>query len=210
MINENKIKKEKKRRQKTFKKNTLTNDFPISTDSFIVKSRKHKKEPPWGCLKGGGKPTYKEWKNTLKKNTSSEKINIPKMDNPTNEILQRQAKLNRIKEKITSFKSVDDIKKTKLIHVNRTLKIHKLGKKNNKVGVLIKSGKTRKNIKNEVMILKKKAITEIKRYLRKHNLIKVGSVAPENILRRLYEDSYLAGDIYNNNTETLIHNYINK
>ena len=95
------------------------------------------------------------------------------------------------------------------LHTNKTLKIFSLGKKNNKVGVLIKSGKTRKRIKDEVNLLKKKSITEIKKYLRKHNLIKSGSVAPDNILRQLFEDSYLAGDIYNKNSDNLLHNYIN-
>ena len=76
------------------------------------------------------------------------------------------------------------------------------------MGVLIKSGRTRKNIKDEVKILKKRSVVDIKKYLRKHNLIKAGSGAPENVLRKIYEDSYLAGDIYNKNPENLIHNYI--
>ena len=49
-----------------------------------------------------------------------------------------------------------------------------LGKDKGKVGVLVKNKKTRKNIKNEVNILKKKPISEIKEYLRKHNLMKIG------------------------------------
>ena len=45
-------------------------------------------------------------------------------------------------------------------------------------------------------------------YLKKHNIIKTGSPAPDSILRKLYEDSYLAGDIYNKNSDYLLHNYI--
>ena len=71
------------------------------------------------------------------------------------------------------------------------------------------NGKTRKIIKDEIMVLKQKSITEIKIYLRKHNIIKTGSMAPDSVLRKLYEDSYLAGDIYNKNSENLLHNYIN-
>jgi hypothetical protein len=83
-----------------------------------------------------------------------------------------------------------------------------LGKKEGKVGVLVKSGKTRKKIREEHKILHFKCILEVKSYLRKHNLIKAGTAAPENILRKLYEDSFLAGDIYNRNADILLHNYI--
>ena len=95
---------------------------------------------------------------------------------------------------------------------NKTIKLYKLGKrkKENNIGVLIKSGKTRKIIKDEILVLKQKSIMEIKVYLRKHNIIKTGSTAPESVLRKIYEDSYLAGDIYNKNSENLLHNYINK
>ena len=56
-------------------------------------------------------------------------------------------------------------------------------------------------------ILKKKALSDIKYYLRKHNLIRVGTTAPENLLRKIYENSNLSGDIINHNEENLIHNF---
>ena len=96
----------------------------------------------------------------------------------------------------------------KTINRKRTIKIFKLGKKGSKVGVLVKSGKTRKKIREEHKILHCKCILEVKSYLRKHNLIKAGTAAPENILRKLYEDSFLAGDIYNKNADILLHNYM--
>jgi hypothetical protein len=40
---------------------------------------------------------------------------------------------------------------------------------------LVKSKKTRKNVKKEVDILKHKSIHEVNDYLRKHNLTKIGS-----------------------------------
>jgi multimeric flavodoxin WrbA len=83
-----------------------------------------------------------------------------------------------------------------------------LGKKNNRVGVLVKNRKTRKQVKSEHGKLQKTSLQDIKNYLVKHNLIKVGSNAPEDVLRKLYEDSYLSGDIFNKNEEILLHNYI--
>ena len=135
------------------------------------------------------------------------KLIIPEIPKPTGAIMERQKNLSKIKETLLAKKPAMK-KKMKMKRSKRTLKIHTLGKKNNKVGVLIKSGKTRKMVKNEVEVLRKKSIAEIKKYLRKHNIIKAGSPAPEPILRRLYEDSYLAGDIYNRNADTLLHNYI--
>ena len=67
---------------------------------------------------------------------------------------------------------------------------------------------TRKKIKQEHRVLHDKCLSDVKKYLRKHNLIKAGTSAPENVLRKLYEDSYLAGDIYNRNIDTLLHNYM--
>ena len=77
------------------------------------------------------------------------------------------------------------------------------------VGVLIKSGKTRKLITTEQDTLRSRCLSEVKQYLRKHNLIKAGTTAPEDILRKLYEDSFLAGNIFNKNPENLLHNYLN-
>mgnify|MGYP004477814637 CR=1 FL=1 len=110
--------------------------------------------------------------------------NIPKINEVKREKKKRKRKMKTLKRKIT------------------------LGKRDNIVGVLIKNKKTRKNVKREVKNLEKKSITNIKKYLRKHNLIKIGSTAPDDVLRKIYENSYLAGDIYNNNTEMLIHNFM--
>ena len=56
--------------------------------------------------------------------------------------------------------------------------------------------------------LKSKPISYVKNKLREQNLIKVGSNAPNDILRKIYEDSTLAGDIVNTNSDTLLHNFM--
>ena len=80
-------------------------------------------------------------------------------------------------------------------------------KQKNSIGVLIKSGKTRKLVKDEQNVLRTRCMSEVKQYLRKHNLIKAGTAAPDDVLRKLYEDSFLAGNIYNKNPENMIHNF---
>ena len=48
----------------------------------------------------------------------------------------------------------------------------------------------------------------VKKYLRNHNLIKIGSNAPNDIIRKLYESAILAGEITNNNEDILLYNFI--
>jgi mannose/fructose/N-acetylgalactosamine-specific phosphotransferase system component IIB len=101
------------------------------------------------------------------------------------------------------------INKKKIKKTIRTCK-YRLGKLGNKVSVLIKDYKTRKNIQNECYKLEKTSIHDIKNFLRKKNLLKVGSVAEDDVLREMYEQCILAGDIQNNNKDTLIHNFLTK
>ena len=99
--------------------------------------------------------------------------------------------------------------KRKIKRTTRTCK-YRLGKLGNKVSVLIKDYKTRKHIQNECYKLEKTNITDVKNFLRKKNLLKVGSVADEAVLREMYEQCILAGDIQNSNKDTLIHNFLTK
>ena len=95
-------------------------------------------------------------------------------------------------------------------HRIKTKKMH-LGKQSNtrRVSVLVKNRDTRKRIKHEHGSLKQKSILEVKNYLRKKNLLKSGSDAPPDVLRTMYENAILTGDIKNNTNETLMHNFYN-
>jgi len=75
------------------------------------------------------------------------------------------------------------------------------------VAVLVKDRGTRKLVLHAQKDLKRKQINDIKTYLREHNLIKVGSNAPNDVLRKMYECAMLAGEITNSNAETLLHNF---
>ena len=103
-----------------------------------------------------------------------------------------------------------DLNIPKINRITRTYK-YTLGKKNGAkhIGLLIKNRDTQKRIKEEVNNLKQQPIQEIKNYLRTKNLIKLGSQAPNDVLRKLYEDSILAGEITNNNANNLVYNFMN-
>ena len=182
-------------------------------------------DPPYGILKNGNKPTYSQYKKTLKnKNDNLDNLsqndegreNDKNNDKPiltttfspvevhNDTFEERQKKLKDLKYE---FK-VDNINKKKKRKIKTIKRKIKLGKSNGKIGVLIKNNKVRKTIKKEINNLKKKSINNIKKYLRKHNLIKIGSAAPDNLLKEIYQESYLSGDIYNNNKDILIHNFI--
>ena len=104
-------------------------------------------------------------------------------------------------EKVRTTKKL--LKKT--IHKKYTLGKSKIKKT---VGVLLKDKNTRKNVLNAQKELRNKSVNDVKTYLRQHNLIKIGSNAPNDVIRKIYESAMLAGEITNNNKDTMIHNFI--
>tara|TARA_A100001234_G_C12597696_1_gene373492 strand:- start:214 stop:1131 length:918 start_codon:yes stop_codon:yes gene_type:complete len=208
-----KEKKKRKKRNKTSKIKNIPNEPPQSIHLTP--------DPPYGNLKNGSKPTYNQWKKTVKNNKPLDDndsivkpiITIPKDPIISNTTIhtdsydERQNKLSNLKIKFQD--NNNDKPKKKRKNTIKTVKRRiTLGKKGRIIGVLIKNRDKRKTIKKEVGNLKKKSIHNIKKYLKKHNLIKIGSTAPEDVLRNMYENSYLAGDVSNKNGDILLHNFI--
>jgi len=111
---------------------------------------------------------------------------------------------------VSSSENTIDLHIPKINRITRTYK-YTLGKKNGSkhIGLLVKNRETQKRIKQEVVQLKQQPIQEVKNYLRTKNLIKLGSQAPNDVLRKLYEDSILAGEVTNNNASNLVYNFMN-
>lgn len=173
--------------------------------------------PPYSCLKNSNKPTYRQWNKTLRKSNDI-KNNILIEDKPTelaqpsqrSILLEKYKKENSLlntnpKENLDNDKDSVFIKK-KIITKTYKRKLGKIGKT---ISVLIKNKDTRRNIQIEKAKLGLTSIPEIKEFLKKRNLIKTGSFCPNDVLRCMYEQCILTGDIDNKNSENLIHNFVN-
>lgn len=197
--------KRRRRKKRIAAKNVQTTQKGGSSAPPIVHAKiTTKDDPPYGILKGGKKPLYSEYRRTLRNRDRgpSIKFSTPIKDEDAAKVPlvgKRKKKLERLKRKM----------RTPSLTRKRRLKRYTLGKRKGKVGILIKSRKTRRKIKKEHDNLKKKKLADIKLYLKKHGLLKVGSNAPEKVMREIYETAVLSGDVYNKSGDVLYHNFMN-
>ena len=85
------------------------------------------------------------------------------------------------------------------------------GKRGRTVQVLIKNSDTRRKIKAEHnQLIKQSKLYEMKKYLKNHNLLKSGSYAPPEVIKKMFEQAILSGDINNINNNNAIHNFLNE
>ena len=82
------------------------------------------------------------------------------------------------------------------------------GKKNDTVRVLIKREEDYTAVEKDIEKLKKHPMTKIRNYLRTRKLYKIGSTAPDEILRDIYVNANLTGEVENKSSDALIHNYL--
>ena len=173
--------------------------------------------PPYSTLKNGSNPTYREWRyKTQKVNNyvNSSRSMLQNTKNPLiniedKHVVQETSRSTALANLKADYKMNNPSKKNmaRFKRTSTTVKYH-LGKSNNKVSVLIKNKQTRKKVQHEQALLRQTSIVEIKNYLRNKNLLKTGSNSPNDVLREMYEQSILSGDINNTSNNTLMHNFL--
>jgi hypothetical protein len=127
--------------------------------------------------------------------------------------LKTWSELNQLREKMQQAKQGGAPKNLKYLKRKKTLRrTYNVGKSkvHPKVGVLVTNRTIRKKISTQAQQLKQMPIDEIRRYLMEKGLIKVGSIAPNDVLRQMYENAVLiGGDVNNHNPDNLLYNYMN-
>lgn len=172
------------------------------TSSNEFKNENLLEEPKYGVLKGGRLPTYRNYFNKTQKNGSIfDKITIPEMDSRNKEIREKMSKKN-------SYAPIYKKNKQKKIK-RRTFNAGK-SRKIPKIGVLVSNKTIRNNTSLKIMKVKEVPISKIKKELVRRGLIKIGTITPNDVLRKMYETvELMCGDIQNHNPDNLLHNFIN-
>lgn len=132
------------------------------------------------------------------------------IEQKVNESLNRVNIMRKTEEKLKDInrKYVPTIKKRKKTY-KRT---YKVGKSSvfPRVSVLVSNKTIRKQVANKKQLLKQTSMPEIKKFLMKRGFIKVGSTAPNDVLRKMYESATLiCGEIQNHNPDNLLYNFMN-
>lgn len=198
---------------------------PLGT-SIGLSPIKIQSQPNYGCLKGGALPTYRNY--TMKNNTLAP-TQAPTQINNT--VYERESALTpaprhivgriRTPEEVIEMKKLREVnleaKKNKQKPVHN--KIRKLMKRTYRVGrdkykptvgVLLPNKTIKNNITSRAFALKQTPIAEVRKYLLKTGFIKVGSAAPNDVLRKIYESIKLIdGDVKNHNPDNLLYNFFN-
>ena len=68
--------------------------------------------------------------------------------------------------------------------------------------------KLERKLKKEKQSLKLIPIKQVKNFLKEKGLIEIGSNAPEDVLRTLFENAKLSGEIENRNGEVFVNNFL--
>ena len=190
--------------------------------------------PKYGCLKNGTLPTYKNvFRQTQRvypqpyiqsrDQIYQSPILMGSQENSQTplQILDKEAQKTYTKEpmeivqKYDKAKSLFNDKSQKRIKYLKRKKIFKrtyhVGRSTTKpqIGVLVSNRTVRNRISTDAQLLKQTPIHEVRKFLIKKGFIKVGTNAPNDVLRKMYESvSMVCGEIQNHNPENLLFNFI--
>lgn len=208
-----------------------TANVGIMNQSLPAMKMKSPDQPQWGCLRGGKLPTYRSWK------TQRHRPNIattPLFQNVENPIAvtsippplfqggsqnQSSIEVDPLPEKTIMHKTREKIaaeQKKPTMHykkqkktIKRTYRVGK-SKYAPKVSVLVSNKTIRNTISEKTHAIQQIPIEDIRRSLLKQGFIRVGTTAPNDVLRKMYESvSLICGEVQNHNPDNLLYNFLN-
>lgn len=217
-INSDFIEKIKKRKQKTenninLNKDELFQNKPIyhqENISFNRNSVNHDKQLVHNPISINNNDEFMQNNNISQINNDEINIqptnmfnqfkNQPLYSNLKNSIRPTFRELKNKNNKTQKVKSKLELQVERKLHVG-------INKTRKKVGVFIKNNILRRNTEDNKLKLKEKNMKNVKEELKKDNLIKYGTFAPNDLLREIYESSFLVCGVKNNNSDNIIHNF---
>ena len=129
-----------------------------------------------------------------------------------NRINDGMKKMSELKQRNDILSRMANNNKPKKLRRKKTLRrTYKVGRSTvaPKVSVLVSNKTIRNRVSTKKQLLKQTPIQDVKKYLIKHGIIRVGSITPNDVLRQMYESmSLVCGEIHNHNSDTLLYNYI--
>ena len=208
-------------------------DIPNNNNPMVIPSLPRILPPPpkYGCLKNGSLPTYRSYTRHIPGGSMGPSVST--YTQPVTESYTAPAQYSPLefveKPMISTISDVEKIHKFEKIHggiINngkkkaenkikylKRKKIFKrtyhVGRSKGAVGVLVSNKTIRTRISTQAQLLKQTPIQDVRKFLIKKGFIKVGTNAPNDVLRKMYESvSLVCGEVQNHNQENLLYNFI--
>jgi hypothetical protein len=165
--------------------------------------------PKYGCLKNGNLPTYRNYMNHTRKMAPIPTVEQQQYEKKLEENIKDLSRIQQYQQKPDpQLKKHYKQPKQKRI-IRRTFYVGR-SKVYPKISVLVANKTIRSNTQMKTQQLKNIPMPDVKNYLLKHGFIKIGTNAPNDVLREIYENTQMiCGEVKNHNPENLLYNYFN-
>lgn len=172
----------------------------------LVKPSMSFAKPEYGCLKNGNLPTKRSLHNMTMKRPNNPVVGSIKSPEEKQHQMELMRKLHQQKKDAEKPKPQIVQRKVKKL-LRRTFNVGK-DKHRPRIGVLLPNKTIRNNVTTKSFMIKQKPISEIRKFLIQQGFIKVGSTAPTDVLRKIYESvAMIDGDVKNHNPDNLLYNF---